>query len=132
MRFLAALRATVHERLRDVEELLQSKQAGLIDEKRFPLCLSDASASSCDVEFQLRGGLINCLVWGGKGVGWESRCEKSVFLRCHFILKMIILPRQARDRHRENSKKAAFFAGPMLMTRGAKTKRRFRQLFIGV
>eukprot|EP01046_Picozoa_sp_COSAG06_P090058 COSAG06_NODE_36407_length_447_cov_1.212644_1_plen_37_part_01 len=25
-----------------------------------------------------------------------------------FILKMIILPRQARDKHRENSKKDAF------------------------
>jgi hypothetical protein len=25
-------------------------------------------------------------------------------LRCHFILRMIILPRQGQDKHRENSK----------------------------
>jgi hypothetical protein len=33
-------------------------------------------------------------------------------LRCHFILKMIILPRQARDKHREDSKKDAFLQDP--------------------
>ena len=37
--------------------------------------MSDGSASSCDVEFQLRAGLINCLVWGAKGTGWESRTD---------------------------------------------------------
>eukprot|EP01046_Picozoa_sp_COSAG06_P018675 COSAG06_NODE_1307_length_9916_cov_99.462361_15_plen_155_part_00 len=30
-------------------------------------------------------------------------------LRCHFILKTIILPRQARDKHRENLKKRCVF-----------------------
>ena len=36
--------------------------------------------------------------------------RKRVFLR-HFILKMIILPRQARGKHRENSEGGAFFIG---------------------
>ena len=32
--------------------------------------------------------------------------RKRVFLRCHFILKpIIILPRQARDKHRESTQK---------------------------
>jgi hypothetical protein len=30
---------------------------------------------------------------------------KRHFLRCHLYIKCIILPRQARDKHRENSKK---------------------------
>jgi hypothetical protein len=34
---------------------------------------------------------------------------KRVFLRCHFILKMIFLPRHARDKHRENSKQSGVF-----------------------
>eukprot|EP01046_Picozoa_sp_COSAG06_P032957 COSAG06_NODE_3330_length_5494_cov_6.154402_6_plen_166_part_00 len=32
-----------------------------------------------------------------------SSGKERPFLRCHFILKMIILPRQARDKHRESS-----------------------------
>jgi hypothetical protein len=37
------------------------------------------------------------------------RClGKETRLLCHFILQEIILPRQARDKHRENSKKDAF------------------------
>jgi hypothetical protein len=41
--------------------------------------------------------------------------RKRVFLR-HFMLKIIFLPRQTRDKHRENSKKrdGAFSAGPVL------------------
>ena len=31
--------------------------------------------------------------------------RETHLLRCHFILKVMILPRQARDKHRENSKK---------------------------
>jgi hypothetical protein len=31
--------------------------------------------------------------------------RKTAFLRCHLYIKTIILPRQARDKHRENSKK---------------------------
>ena len=48
-----------------------------------------------------------------EGSSDDGRCyrqvRKRVFLR-HFILSMIILPRQARDKHRENSKKDAFSA----------------------
>jgi len=35
--------------------------------------------------------------------------EKTVFLS-HLYIKMMILPRQARDKHRENSKKARLLA----------------------
>ena len=31
--------------------------------------------------------------------------ESAYLLRCHFILKVIILPRQARDKHRESSQR---------------------------
>ena len=34
-----------------------------------------------------------------------ARPRNRVFLRCHFILKMIILSRQARDKHRESTQK---------------------------
>ena len=37
----------------------------------------------------------------------EDAGKKTRLLR-HFILKFIILPRQARDKHRENSKRDAF------------------------
>jgi hypothetical protein len=46
------------------------------------------------------------------GVGyasiWDPQVRKRVFLR-HFILNMIILPRQARNKRRENSKKRRVF-----------------------
>eukprot|EP01043_Picozoa_sp_COSAG02_P002431 COSAG02_NODE_56_length_43700_cov_33.650765_2_plen_1893_part_00 len=71
----SAVQATLHERLCDITDMLQGRQASLTERKCFPICLSDASASSCDVEFQLRDGLINCLVWCAKGAGWESRAD---------------------------------------------------------
>jgi hypothetical protein len=39
-----------------------------------------------------------------------AQVRKSVFLR-HLYTKMISLPRQARDKHRENSKKGHVSAG---------------------
>jgi hypothetical protein len=44
------------------------------------------------------------------GVTWQSAgaVRKRHFLR-HLYIKCIILPRQARDKHRENSKKSAVF-----------------------
>ena len=36
--------------------------------------------------------------------------RKTAFL-CHLYIKTIILPRQARDKHRESSKRARFVAG---------------------
>jgi hypothetical protein len=48
----------------------------------------------------------------GEEVPAECRCEKRHFLRCHLYIKTIILPRQARDNHRESTqKRVAFFAG---------------------
>jgi hypothetical protein len=41
------------------------------------------------------------------------RCEKRHFLR-HLYIKCIILPRQARDKHRENSKKSGVFPQSVL------------------
>jgi hypothetical protein len=38
-----------------------------------------------------------------------AQVRNASLLRCHFILNMIILPRQARDKHRENSKKRWVF-----------------------
>ena len=40
----------------------------------------------------------------------DSTVRKRVFSR-HFIVKLIRLPRQTRDKHRENSKKDAFLQG---------------------
>jgi hypothetical protein len=39
-----------------------------------------------------------------------SQGEKTGFLS-HLYIKVIFLPRQARDKHRENSKKARFVEG---------------------
>jgi hypothetical protein len=38
---------------------------------------------------------------------WHSGEKTALFV--HFYIKMIILPRQARDKHRKNSKKSAVF-----------------------
>jgi hypothetical protein len=43
--------------------------------------------------------------------------EKSGFLR-HLYIEMMISPRQARDKHRENSKKARFVEGRELPRAG--------------
>ena len=40
----------------------------------------------------------------------EETGEKTVFLS-HLCIKMLILPRQARDKHRENSETDRFLAG---------------------
>jgi hypothetical protein len=34
--------------------------------------------------------------------------RKRVFLRCHLYIKMIFLPRQARDKHREKHSKKGY------------------------
>jgi hypothetical protein len=41
---------------------------------------------------------------------FKPKGEQTVFLS-HLYLKVMTLPRQARDKHRENSKKARFVAG---------------------
>jgi hypothetical protein len=60
--------------------------------------------------------------------------KKTGFLR-HLYIKCIILPRQARDKHRENSKKARFLAGTRWNRRGTShgkemRKRSFLPLFM--
>jgi hypothetical protein len=49
-----------------------------------------------------------------EGSSDDGRCyrqvRKRVFLRSHFILNMIILPRQARDKHRESTQKRVVFS----------------------
>ena len=44
------------------------------------------------------------LVNGSSAKGGQTIGEKTVFLS-HLYIKTIVLPRQARDKHRENSKK---------------------------
>jgi hypothetical protein len=44
----------------------------------------------------------------GEGQGMNGTVRKRVFL-CHFILQMIILPRWARDKHRESTQKRTRF-----------------------
>jgi hypothetical protein len=55
----------------------------------------------------------------------QGQVRKRHFLRCHLYIKCIILPRQARDKHRENSKKWRFLpvtpTGQDLAGNGAKT-----------
>ena len=44
--------------------------------------------------------------------GLPEEVRKRVFLRCHFILKKIFLPRQARDKHTEKlTQKYTFLQG---------------------
>ena len=44
----------------------------------------------------------------------QLEVKKRHFLRCHLYIKCIILPRQARDKHRENSKTEWRFLRPCL------------------
>jgi hypothetical protein len=50
------------------------------------------------VRFTYELGAINAQL-ECKGAG----CEKRHFLRCHFYIKTMILPRQAPDKHREST-----------------------------
>ena len=49
------------------------------------------------------------LQWQDIDVDAWNAVRKRVFLRCHLYIKMIILPRQARDKHSQNSKKSTVF-----------------------
>jgi hypothetical protein len=40
---------------------------------------------------------------------WPRVTGKKPHLLCHLYIKMISLPRQAQDKHGENSKKRCFF-----------------------
>ena len=57
-------RADLHERMATVEAHLRKAV-----EARHPVCLSDSSATTCEVQTQLRQGRVHCLVWCGRGHG---------------------------------------------------------------
>ena len=66
----------VTERLAEVDLKLESEAKPWIqDEQWFPICLSDASATACDLRAQLKRGAVHCLVWCARGDGWEARAE---------------------------------------------------------
>jgi hypothetical protein len=53
------------------------------------------------VDAQISEAAITAIgAWATAG----GQVRTRVFLRCHFMLKIVTLPRQARDEHRENSK----------------------------
>ena len=85
----AALQVILHERLEDIATRLEEQKPDLFAKKHFPLVLSDASASSCDMETQLRKGLIHCMVWCAKGVGWEARDETQRMPSLQSIIEII-------------------------------------------
>ena len=70
------------------------------------------SEGVCHLDFKPE----NCLLakeddsgkWTAKIADFGVEAVRKTHLLRHFIPKMIILPRQARDKHRENSKKDAF------------------------
>jgi hypothetical protein len=64
----------------------------------FPSNAFGVNAALCSVTRLFREGGVD---------GRKSTCGKRVFLRHYYILEMIILPRQAREKHRENSKRDA-------------------------
>eukprot|EP01046_Picozoa_sp_COSAG06_P049539 COSAG06_NODE_7648_length_2428_cov_18.499785_1_plen_288_part_10 len=66
--------AAVAERLGDIEMALRGKQEEWLSNRRYPICLSDASVySENDLVSQLRGGRVRYVVWFGRGDGWDSR-----------------------------------------------------------
>eukprot|EP01046_Picozoa_sp_COSAG06_P039961 COSAG06_NODE_4784_length_3957_cov_4.801970_5_plen_93_part_00 len=73
------------------------------------------NASRCHQTLAAVGGMstpfktvvILTLRWEAMGI---DPVRNTAFLS-HLYIRMNILPRQARDKHRENSKKMPFFAG---------------------
>ena len=62
----------------------------------------EAADVAVAMEARMCGDVAPC-VWGVRGGGGQVR--KRHFFCPLFILKMIILPRQARDKHREGTQK---------------------------
>jgi serine/threonine protein kinase len=75
------------------------------------------SEGVCHLDFKPE----NCLLakeddsgkWTAKIADFGAEVVRKTNLLRHFILKMIILKRQARDKHRENSKKRCVFRRAM-------------------
>jgi beta-fructofuranosidase len=53
-------------------------------------------------------GSFSC---GDPSAAWRTTAGKKTVFKSHLCIKTIILPRQARDKHRENSKTDRFLAG---------------------
>eukprot|EP01047_Picozoa_sp_COSAG01_P035256 COSAG01_NODE_2693_length_7243_cov_4.778695_1_plen_1576_part_00 len=68
-----ALRDAIHQ----VQEQLRGKEEKVLENGRFPVCLT-TSSSACEVEEHLRDGRVHCLVWCGRGHGWEARAETEL------------------------------------------------------
>lgn len=95
----ATVRVGMHQRLINMALLLEKKKQKLVADRSFPLCLSDASACTCDVELQLRRGLIYCLVWCGEGDGWEPREDVQRIPTLQSITTTIALPATSPPPH---------------------------------
>ena len=72
----------------------------LTQEDRLGTNVKNTHRSVCHLAAGREGPLVGCLRF--------KRCGKRHFLR-HLYIKTNILPRQARDKHRENSKKSGVF-----------------------
>eukprot|EP01046_Picozoa_sp_COSAG06_P004087 COSAG06_NODE_167_length_21546_cov_35.001352_10_plen_192_part_00 len=75
----------------------------------------------CVCVFILFPELCRCACLSSRCATPTRRCSSSrprsvrkTYLLRHFILKTIVLPRQARDKHRESTQKFAFFADGLL------------------
>eukprot|EP01045_Picozoa_sp_COSAG04_P005671 COSAG04_NODE_266_length_18562_cov_11.848995_10_plen_2111_part_00 len=66
-------RARLQGRLQALEDHIREN----VTERR-PICLSDASAATCEVQTHLRDGRVHCLVWCAQGYGWEARDRGGV------------------------------------------------------
>ena len=59
----------LQEAFAEIKSTLQENHTQWIDERRYPICLSDASRSECELETHLREGRLHCLVWCARGDG---------------------------------------------------------------
>eukprot|EP01046_Picozoa_sp_COSAG06_P054981 COSAG06_NODE_9957_length_1782_cov_19.099822_2_plen_451_part_01 len=67
-------RAAVAERLGEIEDALRDRQEEWLSKRRYPICLSDASVyAENDLVSQISSASVRCVVWFGRGDGWDSR-----------------------------------------------------------
>ena len=94
-----------HERSRFVAFVTSGQYVGTVGAM---LCSPMVASSWPSIFYLFAGiGFAWCLAWYLLAASTPEQVRKRHFLR-HFYIKCIILPRQARDKHRENSKKVPF------------------------
>jgi len=99
--------------LRDLDTLLATDSAFLLGTWLESARKLGGNMTDCD-DTVLGDKLSSCddfMEWNARAqiTTWHPTGQKTHdLLRCRFILKMIILPRQARDKHRGNSERDAF------------------------